>query len=688
MTSEPGRVLVVDDQGVNRMLLCHYLEENGFEPSAVATCEEALAAVAGSEYDVVLLDIVMPGMGGIELLRVLRDRYSLTELPIIMATARTESADVVEALELGANDYITKPVDVPVAVARIRTHLHLRRMDRQLRESEERYALAVRGANEGLWDWDLRSDRVYYSPRFKLLLGQDEDAFVGKPAEWLGLIHPQDADRVNEEIQDHLRGAVPHLESQHRIMHTDGTYRWVLVRGLAVHDEDGKPYRMAGSISDITTSRMYDNVTGLPNRQLLLDVTERALARVTRRPELLFAVLVVGVDQFDLLLSTLGQFEADRLLSMVARRLQLASRASDTVSRLEGPRFGILLDEIRHVSDANRVANRIARSLADPIPAADRNVRITASIGIAMSATGYDRPEHALRDATTAMSQATVHGGNRHEMFDHEMQEQAEERIRLESDLRQAIDRNEFLMHFQPILDLKTGAPDGFEALVRWRHPERGMISPVHFIPICEATGLVVPLGTWILRASAEAMHRWHGMHPAFRGLTISVNLSGRQLAEPDLVPTVARILKETRLDPTRLKLEITESVLMHHFETAVQTMRALKDMGIRLSIDDFGTGYSSLSHLHQFPIDYLKVDRSFVSRLGPDEHDWEIVRVIVALARHLKMHTIAEGVEDEEQASILKTLGCDYVQGYLYSPPIDAERATAWLEERMVKAR
>ncbi len=684
MNSEPGRILVVDDQAVNRMLMVHYLEENGFTPQAVASCEEALEAIASHLYDLVLLDIVMPGMGGLELLRLLRERYSLTELPIIMATSRSESADVVAALDLGANDYITKPVDVPVAVARLRTHMHLSRMDRQLRESEERYALAVRGANEGLWDWDLRTGKVYYSPRFKLIMGAEEEAVGTSPREWLDRIHVEDRERVLGDIQDHLRGTLPHLETQHRVVHEDGAYRWVLARGLAVRNEDGQAYRMAGSLSDITTSQMFDNATGLPGRQLLHDALERSLARVNRKNELQFAILVVGLDQFDVLQATLGQSESNRLLAHVGRRLQLASRASDTVARLEGPRFGLMLDDIRHISDAIRVANRIALSLRDPIRVADQQCRVTASIGIAVSTSGYERPEHLLRDANTAMAQARSQGGDRPEMFDRLMHQQAEERLRLESDLRQAVDRQEFMASYQPIVSGAEEALEGFEALIRWRHPQRGMISPVQFLPICEQTGLIVSAGAWMLRTAAEQAHRWHEMHPALANLSLSVNLSARQLAEPELVADLARLLKETHLDPGRLRIDITEDLLIQKLEPTLETLRALKGMGIRLGLEDFGTGYSSLSHLHGLPIQYLKVARSFVQRMDTDERAFEMVRLVVAMARHLGLKTIATGVETRDQAALLRTLSVDYMQGFLFSRPVDAERATALLEEKM----
>ncbi len=683
MNSEPGRILVVDDQGVNRMLMVHYLEANGFKPTAVASCEEALEAIGSNAYDLVLLDIVMPGMGGLELLRLLRQSYSLTELPVIMATARSESHDVVEALDLGANDYITKPVDVPVAVARLRTHLHLSRMDRQLRDSEERYALAVRGANEGLWDWDLRTGKVYYSPRFKLILGVEEEAVGSSPREWLDRIHIEDRERVMGDIQDHLRGNLPHLETQHRVVHEDGTYRWVLARGLAVRDEDGQAYRMAGSLSDITTSQMFDNATGLPGRQLLQDTLERSLARINRKVEQQFAVLVVSLDQFELLQATLGQSESNRLLAHVGRRLQLASRASDTVARLEGPRFGLMLDDIRHISDAIRVANRIALSLRDPIRVADQPCRITASIGIAVSTSGYERPEHLLRDANTAMTQARSQGGDRAEMFDRLMHQQAEDRLRMESELRQAVDGQEFLAFYQPIVSGVDEALECFEALIRWRHSQRGLVSPIQFLPICEQTGLIVPAGAWVLRTAAEQAHRWHETHPDLANLTLSVNLSARQLAEPDLVAELGRLLKETRLDPGRLRIDITENLLVQKLESTLETLRALRGMGVRLGLEDFGTGYSSLSHLHRLPIQYLKVARSFVQRMDIDEEAFEMVRLVVTMARHLGLKTIATGVETRDQAALLRTLAVDSMQGYLFSHPLEHERATALLEEK-----
>ena len=500
------------------------------------------------------------------------------------------------------------------------------------------------------------------------------------PAEWMDRIHPEDRERVEEELRQHLAGRSASFASQHRLQHADGGYRWMVLRGVARREEGAdEPVRIAGTLADVTASRLYDALTGLPNRTLMLDRIERAIARARRKSELIFALLVVSLDRFEVLQTQFSEREIRTILATAGKRLQQLMRTADTVARLEGPNFAIHLDEIRHVSDARRVAGRVAEALGAPIELVGREVRLSTSIGIALSVTGYERPEDIVRDAFVAMNQARSGGGNRQEMFDQKMQSEVELRMRLEADLRRALERDEFQVFYQPIVSLETWRISGFEALVRWRHPERGLVSPAEFIPVAEETGQIVPIGEWVLRESSRQMKCWQDEHPEL-DLSISVNLSGRQVAEPDLVDTVARVIDETGLRPGSLKLELTETLLMHHYEGAIQKMHHLRDMGIKLSIDDFGTGYSSLSHLHRFPIDFLKVDRSFVGRVGQDARESEIVKVIVGLGRNLGMQVIAEGVETSEQAGFLRDLECEYGQGYYFARPLDAEAAGALL--------
>ena len=677
-------LLVVDDNETNRDILSRRLQRHGYSVVSAASGREALDLIEAQPFSLLLLDIEMPGMSGLEVLQTLRRRYSAAELPIIMVTARQESSDVVEALGLGANDYVAKPIDLPITLARIQTQLLRKQAEAALQESEERYALAVRGANDGLWDWNLRTNVIYFSPRWKYMIGGDESSVSGSPDEWFKRVHPEDLERILADIAAHTEGLTPQFENQHRMLHADGSYRWMLSRGVAVRDAAGKAHRMAGSQTDITEGKLSDPLTGLPNRVLFMDRLRRSLERTVRHPGYLFAVLFLDLDRFKLINDSRGHLFGDRLLVAIAQRLESCLRSADTVARLGrdhtlarlgGDEFTILLDDIRHVSDAVRVADRIQTNLEPPFQLDGHETFTTASIGIATSATGYEKPEELLRDADTAMYRAKALGKARCELFDTSMREAAVARLAMETDLRRAVERGEFRLHYQPIVSLATGAITGFEALIRWQHPERGLVPPMDFIPVAEETGLILPIGSWVLREACRQMRTWDMLARPDPPLIVSVNLSGKQFVQSDLIAQIEEILATTGLAASSLKLEITESMIIQDLDSAVAILQRLKSLGVRIAIDDFGTGYSSLSYLDRFPIDSLKIDRSFVQSMRIDRS--EIVRAIIALAHSLGLDVIAEGVDAEDQVAQLGCFGCEYAQGYLYSVPLkptDAE--------------
>lgn len=561
-----------------------------------------------------------------------------------------------------------------------------------LRESEERYALAVSGAMDGIWDWNLRTDKVHFSSRWKEMLGYAEDEIGDNPQEWFGRIHPEDAEHVRAALGMHLKGSTPHFVSQHRMLHKDGGFRWVLIRGATVRDESGKAYRMAGSQSDVTVRKkaeeelqhgaFHDPLTGLPNRALLIECVARCIARAKRREDYMFAVLFLDLDRFKILNESLGHFIGDQLLVGIARRLESCLRPEDTIARLGGDEFAVLLEDVEHIDDVNRVAERIQHHLSQPFALGGHEVFTTASIGIALSTRGYEKPEDILRDSDTAMYRAKAGGKARHEVFNPDMHSDAVALLQLETDLWRAIERREFTLYYQPIIALQTGRIHGFEALVRWLHPRRGLISPSEFIPIAEETGLILPIGWWVIREAAHQIRKWQIEYGDDSPLSVSVNLSGRQFADPDLVEKIAIILEETNLDPRRLVLEITESVIMENAESLVELISRLKALEIELHIDDFGTGYSSLSYLHRFPIDKLKIDRSFISQMNERTENAEIARAIVTLAHTLGMGVIAEGIESQEHVDQLKEFQCECGQGFYFCRPLNAEAAGALLSE------
>ncbi len=691
MNSRPSRLLIVDDNEMNRDMLARRLARKGYVIGLAESAKELLQRVKEDGIDLVLLDIEMPEVSGLDALQALRESYSPIELPIIMVTAKNQSDDIVKALEMGANDYLTKPVDFPVALARIGTQLSHKQAQEALRESEERYALAARGANDGLWDWNLVTGAVYFSPRWKAMLGFREYEIDDRLEEWLGRIHDADRERVKEEIAAHQRGLTPHFESEHRLLHKDGGFRWMLSRGLAVQDRTGKPLRMAGSQTDITERKVSDPLTALPNRLLFIDRLGRLIKHSKRRKDHLFAVLFLDLDGFKMINDSLGHLVGDQLLVGVAMRLEKCLRSSDTVARLGetftvarlgGDEFTILLDDLKEPADANRTADRLMKALAPPFLLAGKEVFTSISIGITLSNTAYEQPEDMLRDADTAMYRAKSLGKARYEVFDADMRASVMARLQLETDLRRALERNEFRNFYQPIVSLESGRIVGFEALMRWQHPTRGMIAPEEFIFVAEETGLIREIGWWSLREACQQMSNWRAGSKGYAGLTMSVNLSAKQLLQPHLVEDMDKLLRETALPSEALKLEITESAVMADPAAAVEMLQRIKSLGIRLAIDDFGTGYSSLSYLHRFPLDTLKIDRSFISGNGAGEGGIEIARTIMPMAKNLRLDVVAEGVETIEQVTLLKKLQCKYAQGYYFSKPLAPEEIAPLLED------
>jgi diguanylate cyclase (GGDEF)-like protein/PAS domain S-box-containing protein len=691
MSTAPS-LLVVDDNDANRDVLSRRLRLKGYDVSVAASGEETLARLTERGYDLVLLDVEMPGMSGFDVLTRVRETRSATELPIIMVTAKSSGTDVVEAFRLGANDYVTKPIDFPVALARIGTHVAHKRAVENLHESEQRYALAMQGANDGLWDWDLITNEVHWSARWKAMLGHEDSAIGSSPDEWFARVHRDDLPRVMAALEAHLAGGHGHYECEHRMLHRNGTFRWVLCRGAAIWNGDGAATRLAGSLTDITDSKVSDALTGLPNRLLFVDLLERAIKRTERRPDFLFALLVLGLDRFRMVGDSLGPQTADRFLSAVAQRLQESLRGTDAVSpetaevtlaRIAGDEFTVLVDDIADASDAVRVAERLRRALEKPFSIDGHELFTSATVGIAVSTTRYRYPEEILRDAATALHRAQTGKTTGCELFDSGMRDRAVARLQLETDLRSGIRDKAFVVHYQPIVSLDSGRISAFEALVRWNHPTRGLVGPADFIQTAEDTGMIVPIGRAILRESCRQMMAWRCAFGDDAPGIVCVNVSSRQFVDGGLAGDVEAILAETGLPAERLKLEITESAFMSNMQEAQATLGRLRSIGVQSSLDDFGTGYSSLNHLHQLHVDTVKIDRSFVSRMTADTDGLEMARAIVALAHNLSMDVVAEGVEQPEQIAYLRALGCEYAQGFYMSKPVDAQAADSLIASR-----
>lgn len=602
-----------------------------------------------------------------------------------------------------------------------------------LRRNETRYALMMQGFNEGLWDWNLQTNSVYFSPRWKQMAGYSTEEISSRPQEWFDRVHPLDRPGLEAKLSDYLRGVATQFEQEYRLRLSNGSYGWMQSRGLAIFDASGQVKRLIGSQTDITAqkqveeallrSTFFDQLTELPSWTGFLHHLQEAIDRVQQDSTLRFAVLWLDLDQFKLVNNSLGRTLGDHLLVAIAERLKSFLSSEEVVARLGEDEFAVLLQPIQNVDDAVRLAEQIQQVLALPFMLNVHEVVVTASVGIAISAPHYLKPEQVLRDAGTAMYRAKAMGRASCLVFDKSMRTGLLVKLRLENDLRRAIaagerqnqpklaqpsergttlpieavrgrsrpetigpDRYpELELYYQPIVSLATGQVAGFEALVRWQHAEQGLLFPSRFISMAEETGLIIPLSWWVLRTACQQISQWCRQFPDHADLTMSVNLSSKQFSMPGLKDRIQQIVQETQLEPTHLKLELTESMVMEDSASVTRVLTELQALGIQLAIDDFGTGYSSLSYLPRFPLTTLKIDRSFIHQLGDCNDNLEIVRAILSLAHKLRMDVVAEGVETEAQATRLREMGCEYGQGFFFHKPLNAEAATQLLAQPQV---
>jgi diguanylate cyclase (GGDEF)-like protein/PAS domain S-box-containing protein len=695
---EPLRVLLVEDDEDDYLLTRDMLAESDrahFELEWCREFDQALAAIREQRHDVYLIDYRLGQRTGLELVRAAFASRPLA--PVLMLTGETAYEIDLEATALGVTDYLVKNELTPGALERsIRYAVSNATTLHALSESEERYALALHAASDGIWDWDLVNDRIYFSPRWHAILGRSDQPEDSDPVGWFNLVHEDDVVKLRAAIDAHLDGRGSHLEVEHRMRHADGSWRWVLTRGLAIRGPDGRVTRMAGSLSDITERRaaerqlqhdaLHDALTGLPNRALFMDRVEHSLRRVAREPKLSCAVLFLDIDRFKLINDSFSHAVGDRLLIALGQRMGGVLRPSDTVARFGGDEFTLLLDGVSAPEQAMSVATRLQEALARPFLIDGHELSVAATVGVAVNSAGVSAAD-LVRNADIAMYEARRRGREDPALFDDGMHRRVVDRLAHEHDLRRAVDGGLLEVHYQPIVDLTTRGIRGLEALARW--PDGWpSVSPVEFIAIAEETGLIGTLGLHVLRAALSALSGWQHAGKLPGDARISVNVSGRQLSDRAFPQHVRAAVVEAGVPADALRLEVTESSLMQDCERTRSIIAEVCATGAGLHLDDFGTGYSSLAALRQFPVDALKIDRSFVSSLDAGDNGSEaIVRSTVALAHSLGLRVIAEGVETPEQVDRLRELECDYGQGFLFSKPLSAERLdellAGWSVER-----
>ena len=654
-----------------------------YELHRVTALESALAALEDRSHDVCVVE-------GLASARAILAHHR--DVPVVVLDAHADREADLAATAAGVAQYVARH-DGPTALERaVRYAVSRRAAVRAVVESAERHVLALQGADDGLWDWDVARDRLYCSPRWKAMLGYGPAELTDAPGEWLARVHPDDRAALSQALDAHLAGTSARFEHEHRVQHRDGSYRWMLARGVAVRDRAGHATRLVGTQTDVTARReaerrlqhdaMHDALTGLPNRVLFLDRLDQAIRRARRqRAPSTAAVLILDLDRFKAVNDSLGHAAGDRLLVAVAKRLEGAVRPTDTVARLAGDEFTLLVSDVGHPREAITVAERVHHALQSPIELDGRELFVDASIGIALA--GRDAaPEQVLRDADVAMYRAKARGTGGHAVYDSAMQAQVRRRLDLEGELRRALDEQALRVAYQPIVQAATGRIAGFEALCRWPDGRGGFHAPADFMPIAEETGLIATLGEWVLRAACVRLAEWRAT--AHGGaLTMGVNVSPRQLTDPAFPDRLAGALAAARLEPAALRLEVSERELARDPDGLRRTLtHLLAAHGVRSHIDNFGMGASSLRALHGFPADAVKIHRSLVMGMAHDARAFEVVKALVGVAHNLDLEVIAEGVETAEQLHHLKLLGCEFAQGFHLAAPLAWRGAAALLRD------
>jgi len=704
---EKSVVLHVDDDAASLIMAEGALEDAGFEVVQASDGLEAIDQFKEHEPDLIIMDAVMPNMDGFDAIAHIRKLSLGAHTPILMVTGLDDLDSITRAYDEGATDFLTKPVNFFLLPYRMQYMLRSKLTADALRSSQAKLDNAQRIARLGHWEWHAATGLMMWSSESGRIMGYAEGELSGEWDNFLQRIAGDERDAVKIAAEQAVASASGFGIEFTRISMAEGDKRSVRIEAEPHINENGECSHLIGTLQDITERTdaqkqihdlaYFDLVTGLPNRAQLNEQLNYVLSLAERNGNK-FALLFLDLDHFKQVNDTLGHDAGDDLLRQVSHRLTEVVRESDTVSRsadsideepgawhtvarLGGDEFVVLLGQINRAEDAARVAERIASSVSESYAIGDNEVNVTTTIGIAVYPADGENSEILMKHADVAMYHAKEQGRNGYQFYSRGIHEQALARFSMEAELKTAIENEQLGLLFQPKVCMQSGCVKGLEALVRWNHPERGEINPTEFIPLAEETGLILPLGHWVLDAACVQMQRWikAGMEP----LAVAINCSPVQFERGDMVADVSDAIKRSGLDPSLIEIELTERLFLRDIDAGIASLSRLKELGIIVSIDDFGTGFSSLSYLKRLPVDKLKIDQSFVTDLETDAGDAAIVTAIITLAHNLQMEVIAEGVETREQFNMLQSYGCDEAQGFLISYPVPAEELEEWLLAR-----
>jgi len=694
-------VLHVDDDVASLMMAEGALEDSGFDVVQASDGQQAIDCFKEHEPDLIIMDAVMPVMDGFQAISEIRQLGNGEHVPILMITGLDDLDSITRAYDEGATDFLTKPINFFILPHRVQYMLRSKLTADELRSSQAKLDNAQRLARLGNWEWCLCTGALSWSREFGRILCLAEDETVKTWEEFL--THVDESERSNLQLI-----AEQSVEEKNAFnvefsvnARSNGAHMRIRLEAEPHRQENGECSHMLGTIQDITERTnaqqqihnlaYYDIVTGLPNRAQLTEQLRYTL-KLSKRNDSKFALLFLDLDHFKQVNDTLGHDAGDDLLKQVSKRLTSVVRDTDmisspdsddaesqhTVARLGGDEFVVLLGVINRAEDAARVAERIAQLVSEPYELGSNTVSVTTTIGISVfPADGMDS-ESMMKSADIAMYHAKESGRNGYQFYSRSIHEQALTRFSLEADLREAIENEDLTLVYQPKIDARTGQLSGLEALARWCHPEKGIMNPAEFIPLAEETGLILPLGSWVLREACSQMQKW--VAAGWPVMTVAVNCSSVQFTKSDIIADINEALEISGLDPCHLEIELTESLLLQDGEKGIEILKDLKRLGIKVSIDDFGTGFSSLSYLKRLPVDKLKIDKSFVDDLEKDTGDAAIVTAIVTLSHNLNLTVVAEGVETQEQYDILRKFDCDEIQGYLISYPLNVQQFEDWM--------